>query len=121
MLNDSEDAIIESIIKEHGLTEENCLSGLTEQQRQVWVQWAILGKSEQEILESVFRNRKSLSVSMVKYVIGDAQLRILLNVLKDFSLMCDGHITPSVQANIEALVAKVDRLKRQKGARKCRE
>lgn len=118
MLNDAEDKIIETIIREQGLAEENILAGLTEQQLKCWVRYSILGQSRKDILHSLFAGRKNASESTVEYVITEAQIRIILNSVKDYDLLMDGGISPRVKANIQALLDKLEEMRKQKGAKR---
>lgn len=118
MLNDAEDKIIETIIREQGLAEENILAGLTEQQLKCWVRYSILGQSRKDILHSLFADRKNASESTVEYVITEAQIRIILNSVKDYDLLMDGGISPRARANIQALLDKLEVLRKQKGAKR---
>jgi len=121
MLSDSEDKMIDLIIRQQGLSEENCLWGLTEQQRKVWVHYAVLGKSEQEILETVFGRRKNATLSTVRYVLQDAQLRIMANILREWDLVQELQKRPRARAAIKVVIDRVQELKNRKGAKvKCR-
>jgi len=113
-----EEAIIDQIIREDGLTEDDCLAGLTEQQRKVWVRYAILGETISQIKDEVFCNRKYSTDSMVQYTLADAQLRIVANILQDADLMCLGKHRPGMRLKIQQLIRKVQLLKRQKGLKK---
>lgn len=116
-LND-EQAIIEAIIKEDGVTEENCLEGLSDQQVRVWVRYALLGETPEEIMGEVFQNRKYVTESVVRYVLADAQLRIVANLLRDADLLCLGRHRPALREKVHNLIRKVEELKRQKGLKK---
>lgn len=115
MLSKRDDELLETIIDKQGLTEDNCLSGLTDQQRKCWVKWAILGWSEERILADVFGHRKLPSKSTVTYAIADAQMRIADNILRDYEPIIEGH-KPKLWANLQDLLSRVRELK----ARKCR-
>jgi len=121
MLSDSEDKMIDFIIRQQGLSEENCLCGLTEQQRRVWVHYAVLGKSEQEILDTLFARRKNACLSTVRYVIADAQLRIIANIVKDWDLQLELQQRHRARRDIKAIMGKVRELRKIKGANvRCR-
>lgn len=121
MLSDSEDKMIDLIIRQQGLSEENCLWGLTEQQRRVWVHYAVLGKTKQEILETVFSRRKNANISTVDYVLQDAQLRIMANILREWDLVQELQKRPRARAAIKVVIDRVQELKNRKGAKvKCR-
>lgn len=107
----NEDQIIEQIIADQGLSEDNCLCGLSEQMRRVWVYYAILGKSEKEILDALFSGRKNATPSMVRGVLDEAMIRILVNVLKDWEMMDDLSAMPTLHKNIAALVSRVKKLR----------
>ena len=120
MLSDSEDKMIDFIIRQQGLSEENCLWGLTEQQRRVWVHYAVLGKTKQEILETVFGRRKNANISTVDYVLQDAQLRIMANVLREWDLVQELQKRPRARAAIKVVIDRVEELRSRKGAKECR-
>lgn len=117
MLNDAEDRMIDTIIREQGLTEENCLFGLTEQQRRVWVHWALLGWTEAELLDRLFDKRKNATLSTVRYVLADAQLRILDNILRDYDLVMEGTIRPRMARNLQRALDKINEMKSKKGGK----
>jgi len=118
MLRSNEDQMIEQVLSDQGLTEENCLHGLSEQQRRVWVYYAILGKTEKEILESLFCGRKNATPSMVRGVLDEARLRILVNLLRDWELMDEISSMPQLKNNIAALITRVEQ-HRNRGKKKC--
>ena len=119
MLTEAEDQIINGIIAKDGLSEADCLRGLSEQQRRVWVHYAVLGCSKEEILHTVFGHRKNASMSLVDYALANAQFAILVNVLRD----CDP-LTLQVEyrETLIELYEKVQQMKRRKGAKRlCRQ
>lgn len=117
MLNDAEDRMIDTIIREQGLSEENILAGLSEQQRRVWVHYCLLGKTEQELLETIFRKRKSATVSTVRYVLATAQMRILMNICADYNLIVDGQLSARATRNLQRMIDKIDEMESRKGAK----
>lgn len=117
MLNDAEDRMIDGIIRGQGVTEENILTGLSEQQVRVWVHYALLGDSEKDLLDTVFKRRKGATMSTVQYVLAEAQMRILLNVLADYSLIRDGRLSPQETKALQRMVDKLEEMKKRKGAK----
>ena len=121
MLDRSEDAIIDTIIREDGLSEENCLAGLTDQQIRVWVRHALLMEPIENIKAELFSHRKNVTNSTVRYVLHDAALRIMSNILRDADLLYEIQKRPGMRKKVQALIERVGELRKKKGAKvKCR-
>lgn len=117
MLSHSEDEMIEKIIRHNGMTEENCLAGLTDQQIRVWVRYAILMEPIDEIMVGLFGHRKNINESTVRYVLADAALRITANVLEDADIMYEAQQRPRLRKRVQNLIDNVAELRKKKGAK----
>lgn len=122
MFRNSEDALIEAILREQGLSEDDCLCGLTEQQVRVWVRYAVCLEPVEQIKRELFGHRKSVSDSVVMYTLAEASLRILANVLKDADLVYELGDKPQARKRVQSLIKRVEEMRSKKGAKiRCRE
>ena len=103
------DEVIEQMVKTFGLTERNILRALTEQQCRVWLRWAVLGRSEDEIANDVFGHCKKQAIWNVKQTIRAAQVKIISELFSDMEdIKAFFEEKPELASKVKELIAWPD-------------